>query len=1546
MGASSAVKDNLQMLEEEQKQNDSDINDRINKYENEIKRISSEINVKKYEIIDKMNKEQNYQINSEVLIYYELLNKKERNEDYLKISKNIKSESEEFSKKLKKEKEKKMNQEEINRLKESSRHLSKKIKNIENKENKFPYNEKETPVDTILEKKSIVDNYCSLKNDLIHEMEGNEERKRQFRINFNSKNYKSFIYPQWLQESIKYNLLNIEYSFEEYEKSIILFHQQIKESIIDILNEKISTSNFTNYNNLKAKILQRISTQQKNETDSLNRKNNDIKNAFVIYIKGEISSKMNVLKKLFNEITEIKSRNENDIQEYQKQLVYLIQKENNINNKIYFMPNEIKNKNENLNIIRISKDNLNTHIYYLKDENDKISKMIEQFNVIEQNNYNINYQDENICNEIIKSITNLINEIEIEMNNIKNNPQKNFSILKINSYIKNINDAPVFLLKDSFYDNEEDNDQTFSKLKEEEKSAITKIFYDKREKVENIILDNNKLYTFQNINKEIVMKISRNEDSYNYFKNKIIREIESIANDNEKYKIDCLNILLVGRKGIGKTTLIKYILDSVTDNYRDTYNKSNDDFTPYTSKKIKYLKLIEVKGIGYDNDSSPETIKRKIKEYTNKINSNALNYNNVINCIWYCISGPRFEEGEESLFNSLKDVYKDNIMPLILVFTKTTDISLANKMKEKIEEKNIDNSFVMVMAKDMILTNKAIKKAFGKEELIKTTLVKCTEALGSDMLKIMVTLISQNIKDNLIKESEKIMNEIKVKTIKDFFENYNNVLEDEDFINYIVNIFLKYLNYFYNKSKIISNKSRNLMLKTQLIMTIKKFYDSCKTEIKKIIKPFVIEKAEESIDLQVTLEKNYGNIKNRNKRDLNQFRKTIEIFLKKNYYFMFQNFIINIIVNQSNNYLNDFLSILFKEFERIISSLTNLNNKEPDCTLIRLHLESCFKRKVNYFSNSNNIDITIQEELLAFSPAISPFIQDKSSSDEKLEKPFTNSNSFAFNPNEIEEYKMIERTNLKENWLDLGNDDEKFINNELMLKVKNFLEVIKYQETILYPNNYDKIFSFLQNEIKNDLINYINENIVNYFNTILSNYNGQKYKNSFESNEIQEIIINENIELFFKKQIFNSLIEFTKKKKIAKLNYISIILTGKSGVGKSTLINCLLKEYRAEEGVLNVTTLIPSFYLGKKIPFLNLIDTRGHELNKEFNPEKIKEEILQKIKECKEKKNFNDCIHCIWYCVNSSEIDDSEIKALTQLKNNKDNIPLIVVFTNAQIDTDVESMEKQMKNLFPDGIFISVLGRGTKEIDSFGLDELLNATLKSIKLAEQNDIFNGVKSKYIMKEEEIIKNNIAKTQVNAINQLIEKFINNYNCVLSQKEFEQYLYNLFEKLIIEFSGEIEIKQRTKLLIQNSKNKIAKRIQSIIEFYSEITQKFIHNILEEKSLEYLDMQVKAEKVNEGEIIPKNKRNRVEFKEIISQFLKDNFYYVAQKYLIFIIIKDILVSLSVQLGDQMVLKMNKFLLSKETQGYYKNIYLAIFGEFEEEIKKFRDHRGNIYN
>ena len=141
-------------------------------------------------------------------------------------------------------------------------------------------------------------------------------------------------------------------------------------------------------------------------------------------------------------------------------------------------------------------------------------------------------------------------------------------------------------------------------------------------------------------------------------------------------------------------------------------------FIPFTSTKVKYLKIIEVRGIGFDKNSTPENIKREIENYVKK---NKNDFNSVIHCIWFCIHGTRFEKPEESLFFSLKNLYEENIMPMILIYTKSTDQDRFNEMKKYLMDKNIENDIVEVVAQDIPLMDKTIKRAFGNEKLLEIT---------------------------------------------------------------------------------------------------------------------------------------------------------------------------------------------------------------------------------------------------------------------------------------------------------------------------------------------------------------------------------------------------------------------------------------------------------------------------------------------------------------------------------------------------------------------------------------------------------------------------------------------------------------------------------------------------------------------------------------------------------------------------------------------------------------------------------------------------------
>ena len=86
------------------------------------------------------------------------------------------------------------------------------------------------------------------------------------------------------------------------------------------------------------------------------------------------------------------------------------------------------------------------------------------------------------------------------------------------------------------------------------------------------------------------------------------------------------------------------------------------------------------------------------------------------------------------------------------------------------------------------------------------------------------------------------------------------------------------------------------------------------------------------------------------------------------------------------------------------------------------------------------------------------------------------------------------------------------------------------------------------------------------------------------------IILNEKIESKYKNFMSDSLAKFSKELNLIKLKYLSIVICGKSGVGKSTLINCLLKELLAKEGEYDVTTLERKMYFNNIKSFLFYIN--------------------------------------------------------------------------------------------------------------------------------------------------------------------------------------------------------------------------------------------------------------------------------------------------------------------------------------------------------------------
>jgi hypothetical protein len=305
----------------------------------------------------------------------------------------------------------------------------------------------------------------------------------------------------------------------------------------------------------------------------------------------------------------------------------------------------------------------------------------------------------------------------------------------------------------------ETKDKILKELIEYEEKELTESFEKAyKEYKENIL---KKLPLKLNIDNQLILNIIQNENSINVYKRKIMDDIISIKEDESLYRINYLKILLVGRKRVGKTTLIKYMLNKEDLNDNDNDNNKAQNFVEYVSNQVPYLKLVEFRGIGLEENNSPEIvgdealkcIKEKIDNNNGTINGD---YNDFFHCIWYCVSGAKFEQSEINVLEKLSDAYIKMKMPIIVVYTQNTDNNLSNAFMKYIQKKKLNASFIKVLARDIkIMGSNKTFNAYGRDDLLEESLKKCTMALEGDMINFMTNSIADNVKQNKLERNKK-----------------------------------------------------------------------------------------------------------------------------------------------------------------------------------------------------------------------------------------------------------------------------------------------------------------------------------------------------------------------------------------------------------------------------------------------------------------------------------------------------------------------------------------------------------------------------------------------------------------------------------------------------------------------------------------------------------------------------------------------------------------------------------------------------------------------
>ena len=171
---------------------------------------------------------------------------------------------------------------------------------------------------------------------------------------------------------------------------------------------------------------------------------------------------------------------------------------------------------------------------------------------------------------------------------------------------------------------------------------------------------------------------------------------------------------------------------------------------------------------------------------------------------------------------------------------------------------------------------------------------------------------------------------------------------------------------------------------------------------------------------------------------------------------------------------------------------------------------------------------------------------------------------------------------------------------------------------------------------------------------------------------------------------------------------VNILIAGRTGVGKSTLINTVFQGDLAITGQGRPVTKNVREYSKEGLP-LHIIDTKGLEMaDFEFTLEELEIEVKKRRNET----DPSNHIHVGWICIleDSSRVEDAEIKLSEHLSQ---YFPIIGVITKARSDN---GFRQKVQDLLPDAKNV-VRVRALKEtfdeghlLSPMGLIELIELT--------------------------------------------------------------------------------------------------------------------------------------------------------------------------------------------------------------------------------------------
>lgn len=183
--------------------------------------------------------------------------------------------------------------------------------------------------------------------------------------------------------------------------------------------------------------------------------------------------------------------------------------------------------------------------------------------------------------------------------------------------------------------------------------------------------------------------------------------------------------------------------------------------------------------------------------------------------------------------------------------------------------------------------------------------------------------------------------------------------------------------------------------------------------------------------------------------------------------------------------------------------------------------------------------------------------------------------------------------------------------------------------------------------------------------------------------------------------------------------HATVLIAGRSGVGKSTLVNAVFTGQLAETGQGRPVTNEIREYTKPGLP-ISLIDTRGLELERY---DEILGQLRSTLDERQRDPNPHRHVHCAWVCISedSRRVEPGE-SALVDLLDSK-GIPVVAVITKARADqgfrAEVKRLLPKVRNAVSVRSIPEQLDDGI-ELPARGLTELVELTMGVIPDGHRN----------------------------------------------------------------------------------------------------------------------------------------------------------------------------------------------------------------------------------